>query len=109
MGYTHYWKIPSTDEWLKTWPQLVSDAKLIVKSCKIKLAGPDDEGEGHPQINETRTAFNGGNGNGHQPFILKSKATKFSCCKTAHKPYDLVVAAILLRASQLAGDAIRIR
>lgn len=44
-----------------------------------------------------------------ETFILKPEATGFSFCKTARRPYDLVVTAILLRAWQLAGKAISLR
>ncbi|KXS97172.1 hypothetical protein AC578_890 [Pseudocercospora eumusae] len=62
IGYTHYRKIPFTKEWLKTWPQLKQDAKLIVQKSMIELAGPDDQGVCQPQIDSTTIALNGGDG-----------------------------------------------
>ena len=40
----------------------------------------------------------------HEPFILYKEGYG-DCCKTAHKPYDLVVSAILIRVKMLAGKA----
>jgi uncharacterized protein (DUF2461 family) len=44
----------------------------------------------------------------HEAFNLY-RNTRYGWCKTDRKPYDVVVTAILLRASQLAPKAIRVR
>ena len=44
----------------------------------------------------------------HEPFELTPAWTDFRCCKTARKPYDETVTAILIRAKVRAGSAIRI-
>jgi hypothetical protein len=63
---------------------------------------------GDPIINfETGINLNGERS--HETFLLKPEATGFAFCKTARKPYDKVVTAILLRASQLAGSGICIK
>jgi hypothetical protein len=109
MGYTHYWKIPSATRWQETWPQLVSDTRLIVENAGVPLTGGEHfTRRDEPNINEQLIYLNGYD-EGHEPFVLDPFATEFSCCKTARRKYDVVVAAILLRASQLAGDAIEVR
>lgn len=114
MGYTHYWRIPSAAEWQKTWPQLITDTHLIIEAAGIPLTktGPFRRtGEfGHPPvINNTIIHLNGEDKDSHEDFVLEPEATIFSHCKTQYKPYDIVVTAILLRASQLAGEAIKVR
>jgi hypothetical protein len=45
---------------------------------------------------------------GHDTFDLSSQPKSFACRKTARKPYDETVTAILIRAKVRAGDAIKI-
>lgn len=110
MGYTHYWTISSTEEWLKTWPELLIDTRRIIQAAKVPLTrdGEDDTGI-PPEITEKRIELNGDVNNSHEPFVLKPYATEFEFCKTAGKEYDIVVTAILLRAKMLAGNAIDVR
>jgi hypothetical protein len=49
-----------------------------------------------------------GDGHSHEDFHLEPEAVR-GWCKAVRKPYDVVVTAILLRASQLAGAAIEVR
>lgn len=101
MGYTHYWTIPSKTEaaWKKIWPLLVSDARIIVHAAGVRLRKSIDgdaidlNGRDYP----------------HEGFILTPSAKDSDSCKTARKDYDICVSAILLRASQLAGEAIEVR
>jgi len=127
MGYTHYWDILFTTTWVETWPQLVQDANLIAQAAGIRLTmdgeysyedyDDDDDDEhqnnGHdepgPQIDDRAIHLNGPGGESHESFILEPHMEGFDCCKTLRKEYDVVVTAILLRASQLAGDAIKVR
>jgi hypothetical protein len=98
-SYTHYWHISNTAEWLKIWRKLVADAKLIIAVADVPVfgwsayAGIELNGEG---------AYS------HEHFYLLPRAEK-NYCKTAREPYDIVVTAILLRASQLAGKTIEVR
>lgn len=101
MGYTHYWKIPTETlpVWQAAFPQLASDARLIVREAGVDILGP---------IGEDEISLNAHH-DPHEDFDLGTSATTFQCCKTARKEYDVVVSAILLRASQLAGKAVEVR
>lgn len=110
MGYTHTWKIINRAEWLRTWRQLLSDTRLIIQSADVALTrnGEDNDGLG-PDIHDKGIYLNGDPDNSHEPFELERCPMSMSFCKTALKPYDLVVTAILLRASMLAPGAIKVR
>jgi hypothetical protein len=58
-------------------------------------------------LTDTVIALNGNEdyGDAHESFCLHRDAgNNGSCCKTARKPYDDVVTAILIRAAQLLGN-----
>jgi hypothetical protein len=108
MGYTHYWDIHSTTAWQATWPQLVSDTRLIVQAAGVRLTNVDGDADEEPEISQQGIHLNG-YPDSHEPFTLEPKATGFNFCKTGREEYDVVVTSILLRASQLAGEAISVR
>jgi hypothetical protein len=79
------------------------------------LRGP--LGDGDPKIGDASIAFNGDKANDldHESFIFNrdlgnrsppydSKYGWFNCCKTARKPYDLVVCVVLLLAKHYFPD-----
>ncbi|KAJ6184979.1 hypothetical protein N7519_006280 [Penicillium mononematosum] len=106
MGYTHYYAILGWDtpEWEKAWDQLIQDVPEIIKEARVPLSGPtDDEDKITPVVvdSEEGIYLNGVRGNAHEPFILR-KPCHWTFCKTALKPYDVVVASILLRTWMLA-------
>ena len=91
MGYTHYWKSEGfTNE---EWDQLTRGVKEILAKTDVPLAG--DNGGGTPEITDSHVWLNGVGDDGHETFYLTDEPTKFEFCKTAHKPYDEVVVAIL--------------
>lgn len=96
MGYTHYWDHAIITP--EAWAGLVSDSRRIIKAADIPLAGPD--GTGVPVIDRDRISFNGtaSDDQDYETFELTPAITDFDFCKTARRPYDLVVTAILLRA-----------
>jgi hypothetical protein len=100
LSYTHYWRVRNTTEWLKTWPQLIADVQRIADEAGVPLNYDGDEEDGI-ELNGSESSC--------ETFILEPEATGFSFCKTARRPYDLIVTAILLRAWQLAGKAISLR
>lgn len=117
MGYTHYW---SHDENLgrKALFAAMQDARKIVEAAQAKgiaLAGPN--GDGEPMVSEG-IALNGVAEESHEsfifpnnpndPFINKVNGSLWAFCKTARKPYDLVVCAILLVLKHHMGKQIRI-
>lgn len=85
MGYTHYWEfhVPLKSN---QWTQLTS---FVKKS--VDLSGLDLEVE----IDDDNIIINGVDDLGYEDFILTKNEPKWDCCKTAAKPYDVVVVAIL--------------
>ncbi|RHZ61582.1 hypothetical protein CDV55_106888 [Aspergillus turcosus] len=110
MGYTHYYTIDNTSspEWEVAWPQLVEDAQKIIDNSGVPLSGPDFDDPGPPIIDVNQGIFlNGVGDDGHEPLCLDRHGNGgFSFVKTARKPYDDVVACILLRAAVLAPNCV---
>jgi hypothetical protein len=97
MGYTHYWKCtdePTTEQWV----ELVEHTRKVFKLCKergIVLAHEYDEPDSVPIANHREIFFNGEGDDGHKTFVLEPAKIEFAFCKTAQKPYDIAVVAIL--------------
>ncbi|MDT0307250.1 hypothetical protein RM780_09775 [Streptomyces sp. DSM 44917] len=127
MGYTHYFGYaPLTEDFGDAWPDMVVDAWLIVDHLTargIRIAGPD--GEGGPIIEPGHIALNGAGDEAHEPLIILPRpptaaedpflAREYTrqrfvrdFCKTSRKPYDVAVAAVLLRCHQRAPGAFAI-
>lgn len=110
--YTHYYTVDNTSsrEWQTAWPQLVENAQKNIDSASIPIGGPDfDAG---PPIIDVKQGIhlNGVGDDGHEPLCLNRHGNAgFSFIKTARKPYDEVVACILLRAAVLAPTCVRLR
>jgi len=124
MGYTHYWSCdPTHPEWQPGFARLVLDTKQIIQAAGVPLCGEFDAPTTPPELAEGWIRFNGVGDDGHEGFLLAASldlevaarwkpATSsagidagnvhggfwWSFCKTARKPYDLVVCAVLLRA-----------
>lgn len=97
MGYTHYWSA-RRDFSDQEWTSLVSVARILFK--EHSLASFD--GTGDPEVNTSEIAFNGCEDESHESVNLSRYATDFEFCKTARKPYDQSVVAILEAASIIA-------
>jgi hypothetical protein len=108
MGYTHYWRqnksIPS-DRWQK----IADDAFKLISAAPCKLAYEEDDPE-PPYVGSYVIRFNGTpDPDGHETFILERvPSDSFSFCKTASKPYDTVVCAVLAIAKEHCSDAIKV-
>ena len=123
MGYTHYWKynpnkIENTEEVRKMFrvtTNVVKVAKGIISRnpfihkgqaggyyddvpCKIK----GGLGEGTPIINESEIWFNGDSKKqmDHETFGIKWNIGENGFCKTARKPYDILVCVALIAMNQ---------
>lgn len=94
MGYTQYWGVNRRPN-----EELLADVKSIISKAEsqgIIIRGWD--GNGEPEITTDRISFNGdeATNNDYETFMLDGSS---SFCKTAEKPYDAVVCAVLLRFS----------
>lgn len=91
MGYTHYF------DGVQMSKELAAFADRAVRESKVKICGPF--GAGNPEITNTCIRINGcqEEGEDYESFLLP--ADEFSgYCKTARRPYDEVVTAILIAA-----------
>ena len=104
MGYTHYWRIK------KGTPKLskacLSDIKKVCDRYGKLIQFEEDEKK-PIVLNSGEIRFNGIRENGHETFLFEvppkedkyskfDKGFLFNFCKTARKPYDIVVCEILL-------------
>jgi hypothetical protein len=123
MGYTHYWNyVPSrikdtevlrkkfkrASKQIKKFAEFVSNEKLDMFNSDIthkpfKLCG--GLGEGTPVFNETEIWFNGDGTESmnHETFRIYWSTDEKAFCKTAHKPYDLLVCFALLTFAEIFG------
>ncbi|KAF3905423.1 hypothetical protein ABW20_dc0101065 [Dactylellina cionopaga] len=92
MGYTHYWSGTLTKS-----EELFAEIRLLFSVASCRVAGPS--GEGEPVFERNIIAFNGAEQEGsHESAVLNfGQNIRFDFCKTARKPYDAVVGAVLLR------------
>jgi hypothetical protein len=105
MGYTHYWRFHrdkmTTEDIRNTFKAVSEEIKDIIdnqipQSKEILRGGL---GEGEPIINETEIWFNGESklDMDYETFCITWKdEVPFGFCKTARKPYDLLVCLSLL-------------
>lgn len=104
MGYTHYWDHPDITP--AEWHVLMADVRLIVRASDVPLAGP--MGTGILEITPAEIAFNGVDPDDYESFVLTPESTDFDFCKTARRPYDAVVGAVLLVAyATVTGFSVR--
>lgn len=100
MGYTHYWegKRAATPS---EWADMREFAAALFKDRAAVLAGP--MGEGKPENEPAHIAFNGiaKCGEDHESMVISNAEGEFSFCKTARKPYDAAVVALLVHASKI--------
>lgn len=107
MGYTHYW----TFERPITRPEMVGlaeDVEAIILASGIPLAYEYDEPTIPPQVADEAIHFNGIEEDGHETFGIRVGAEGFDFCKTAAKPYDVVVVASLAALKDRLGSDVRI-
>lgn len=112
MGYTHYWKINQIHGQAK---KNELKYKLAILECsKIVKAYYKEHGEISGYTAHCKLGEYGGlnvNGKGedaHEDFEMRehfSENKDFNFCKTARKPYDIVVTACLALLKHRLGDA----
>lgn len=128
MGYTHYHIRDNRNKGSAyMFGKLALDAKAIIAEAQkrgLVIRGYD--GEGEPEFTEGYLRFNGNaeKGEDYETFAWEALPTQpewqaksghgqphdiFDFCKTAHKPYDAVVTAVLIRAKVIYGDLVKVR
>jgi hypothetical protein len=113
MGYTHYWtpknstkeqfkKFSNTCKELhKNLPDTTDTAGGYHSDDEVKICGGD--GKGKPKFTSKEVCFNGDGKNDldHETFYIALDYFDWTFCKTARKPYDLLVCACLLAARDI--------
>lgn len=95
MGYTHYWKNETgyvID--LFTFAKFVEEVKQITATAQEAGIALEEE------YTENEIIINGVGDNSHETFVFTRTPEEFEFCKTAGKPYDTVVTAILIHAKK---------
>ena len=120
--YTHHWVYqPGHPRYHQVWPTILEDSRRIIEQVRhagIVIAGPD--GYRRPALDPADgIGFNGDatsdlDGNPFQllaplPTHPRGIPTARTSCTTRRKPYDLAVAAVLLRCRILLPDVFHIR
>jgi len=114
MGYTHYWRPKKADD--KTWNEFVAVCKKLHKKLPDSIVIADGFGEGSPtfggilnkdipRLNSPTIDFNGSEARGeaYETFRIIQNDDEWQFCKTARKPYDLLVCACLIAAKEILG------
>ena len=111
-SYAHrYAYLPADPRWAQAWPQILDDARTIVEQVRrlgVVIAGPDglrrpvfDPAFGVGFNGDATTDLAGDTFTVMAPMFIGSTVTAQAICRTGAKPYDLAVAALLLRCAQL--------
>jgi hypothetical protein len=124
MGYTHYWHIDydkATYEQLGKWALDTQKLVAAARERGIKIGGQDHwdgrtwsgPDEGTEEFTEKYVLFNGVEDEAHEGFYVALRPGDPDdlvawFCKTERKPYDVVVAAAVLRLKHHLGDAVDI-
>ena len=95
MGYTHYWKNDTTIS-TNDWENSIQTIQAIIDSAEDGLLSEDGEESNKPVINVEHVIFNGVDQDAHEGLFITREPTSFDSCKTACKPYDKYVVAVLM-------------
>ncbi len=110
MGFTHYFELKENNKMLGL-KKLQKEVQKILDEHKDIIQYEYDENK--PAICEVKDGtilikFNGINDDGHETFYFDSSEVGFNFCKTARKPYDIVVCKVLLLLHAFYGRSIDI-
>jgi hypothetical protein len=107
MGYTHYFD-QQRDLTATEFAQIGEAARKIIAKSNVRIVREYDLPDELPEITDEFIAFNGVGNDGHETMWLQPKSEGFAFCKTARKPYDVAVVALLCAVHAIAPDAYRI-
>lgn len=102
MGYTHYYYTSKTLGTQKEWNEFTNDVTKIINSTDIPLANGMADKDSLPIITNDTVSFNGCEDDSHETLYIennikaRTKEMEYNFCKTARKPYDLIVMAVLI-------------
>ena len=119
MGYTHYMRLNREGPQGK-WAEAVMAARQIVEASPVPLGDGHGEGD-QPLVRDDGIYTNGLGDDGHETLVVPTvlaaleheewmddtgesyKSEYFMFCKTAHKPYDVVVTAVYATLAHVGG------
>ena len=101
MGYTHYWTLQNGIE-QSLWDKFLEGARQIIGTAEDAGILLEDDSAG------SAIFLNGVGAGAHETFSITSEDVGYDFCKTAQKPYDTVVTAILIHAKKVFGNDILI-
>jgi len=101
MGYTHYWR-PTRDLTEDEWDNIRQVAKTILKDNHGIILDNEPTDSQNLSITYESILCNGIGDDGHETFYLTRKMRNdFEFCKTAQKPYDKYVVAMLIAVTEI--------
>ena len=101
MGYTHYWR-PTRDLTEDEWDNIRQVAKTILKDNHGIILDNEPTDSQNLSITYDSILCNGIGDDGHETFYLTRKMRNdFEFCKTAQKPYDKYIVAMLIAVAQI--------
>ena len=101
MGYTHYWR-PTRDLTEDEWDNIRQVAKRILKDNHGVILDNEPTDSQNLSITYDSVLCNGIGDDGHETFYLTRKMRNdFEFCKTAQKPYDKYIVAMLIAVAQI--------
>ena len=101
MGYTHYWTLENGVE-ESAWSEFFDGAAKILETAKDAGIQLEDD-----SLN-TVIHFNGVGEGAHETFAITPLDVGFNFCKTAEKPYDTVVTAILILLKETLRENVKV-
>ena len=111
MAYSHYWEfkghiapkdLEDGENKFARAAELIRKAYNKVTEMGIEIA--DGMGEGEPTISDSEVYFNGKGSESCETFGIQANDGEWNCCKTARRPYDLLVCVSLLAFKEAFGD-----
>ena len=116
MGYTHYWRVNNQGD-QQAYSDALIDMAEIVRQSPVPLGNNHGE-SGGPELTDRWLGFNGIDEAAHETALFYARLADyeqpewnkadgswvFNFCKTARKPYDVVVTAVLCRLAECGTD-----
>ena len=101
MGYTHYWTFKNAIE-QSNWDKFLEGAGQLIATADEAGIQLEDKSS------DSKIVINGVGAGAHETFVITTEDIGYNFCKTAEKPYDMVVTAILIFAKKVFGDELLI-
>lgn len=125
IGYTHYFPTHKDGIPVSAWGKICADVKTLLSNLpahslsaggshaddSLVIQFENDEPGKPAEVSDSLIRFNGNSELGHETFYFERVPTiesYFAFCKTARKPYDLVVCGVLIVAAKHAASYITV-